>query len=291
MGRHGDGHEPIAQRHDCSPVPALCSTRGGSARALPSTSTRGTSRQGARHQRSHRRDRATSPCAGGHALRGSDTPPPLGGPMIYRPSSVPSSAPMPYGGSQPEFPYGRDSTAVVFSDEGDGLWGFFDPGWVEDGKVRGQLRINISSPTGHGGLGAGRRPPAGGRWPTSRSRSLTESGWRSSSRSRRVHVKNAGGSQSHSSPSDAPTDGQGRLLRRLPALDTMRRCLTDASRRLVCGSSASTAASGRCGARTVRTWKRWCPQPFARTCWTGSSFGRTTKVSTTGTLPRRQRST
>ncbi len=64
---------------------------------------------------------------------------------------------MPYGGSQPEFPYGRDSTAVVFSDEGDGLWGFFDPGWVEDGKVRGQLRINISSPTGHGGLGADRQ--------------------------------------------------------------------------------------------------------------------------------------
>ena len=37
--------------------------------------------------------------------------------MIYRPSSVPASDRLPYGGSQPEFPYGLDSTAVVFSDE------------------------------------------------------------------------------------------------------------------------------------------------------------------------------
>jgi len=74
--------------------------------------------------------------------------------VIYRPNSVPASDPLPYGGSQQEFPYGRESTAVVFSDEGDGIWGFFDPGWVEDGKVRGQLRINVSSSTGHGTLGA-----------------------------------------------------------------------------------------------------------------------------------------
>ena len=74
--------------------------------------------------------------------------------MIYRPKDLPHGDPLPYGGSQPEFPFGRESTAVVFSDDGCGSWGFFDPDWVEDGRVRGQLRINIASPSGHGGTGA-----------------------------------------------------------------------------------------------------------------------------------------
>lgn len=78
--------------------------------------------------------------------------------MIYRPKSMPASEPLPYGGSRPEFPYGHDSTAVVFSDDGDGFWGFFDPDWRDDdGRVRGRLQINIASPSGHGGTGADRQ--------------------------------------------------------------------------------------------------------------------------------------
>ncbi len=75
--------------------------------------------------------------------------------MPYRPKDIPDGGPIPYGGAQPDWPYGPASSAIVFADDGGGCWGFFDPDWRDDdGTVRGQFRINVSSPTGHGGTGS-----------------------------------------------------------------------------------------------------------------------------------------
>ena len=75
--------------------------------------------------------------------------------MIYRPKELAPDQPLPYGHGS-EWPYGRDSTARVFPDETgeQGCWGFYDPDWLnDDGTTRGQFRINVASPTGHGGTG------------------------------------------------------------------------------------------------------------------------------------------
>jgi len=47
----------------------------------------------------------------------------------------------------------------VFSDEAGEhhCWGFFDPDWRDPDGTRGQFRINVESPTGHGGTGGDRQ--------------------------------------------------------------------------------------------------------------------------------------
>ncbi len=77
--------------------------------------------------------------------------------MIYRPADMSDDESRPYGGSAPAWPHGPESTATVFSDENRefGCWGFIDPDWRDaDGTVRGQFRLNVDSPTGHGHTGS-----------------------------------------------------------------------------------------------------------------------------------------